>query len=426
MAVSEELKAMLRPQERSAISKFAEIGGAFAASQRPGGQGVGQTLAQNKQLRLQEQGQQFQQSATIAGLEQKEQDSSFAQIKYAAERGDVVSRQVMDAFKVITSGLNTEDASLVWTTAEKSEVDITDGRTAASVFSNIINELGLTKQFKPDKKSSSDFVNVWFPDTKETIGVDLTDPQNRAMVKSRKGQIVSKQVTGTEEEVGLGLGQDKVTLRRFAEVETAARGFIQGANRLSKALEDPKLVLGSAGAILTKLSGFGQQAKQVARAMNISGGGNGHFDYKTGEELTAEQLLDPRRYNFKGMRAVARANVKVQSEVIGLAYLLARSNDPGGGRLSDFDVEISLQELGLKSNDPEIIRDILMDKVGKVIDNVQNFATSIGRDFEFTDMPAFETRNPYIGLTTEQIAVIPREDLSQRQILQILEALKKL
>ena len=92
MAVSEELKAMLRPQERSALSRFAEIGAAFGRAQRPGGQSIGQTLAQNKQLRLQESQQQFTQALAIAQLQATEAAAAATQGRFESTQAGLRGR----------------------------------------------------------------------------------------------------------------------------------------------------------------------------------------------------------------------------------------------------------------------------------------------------------------------------------------------
>ena len=158
--------------------------------------------------------------------------------------------------------------------------------------------------------------------------------------------------------------RDTVLKRKLASAEISTRNFISAARRAIKFMRDPKLVLGGAGALIRSFSGVTQQAKQL-------------FDAFRGQHKgTQESILNPKNYDFSVLRGIARANTKTKAQFISIAYMLARSREPGG-RLAKDDVKLALDSLGLQSNDKDIIAETLRDRIIEIGQGFANYSQVI-------------------------------------------------
>jgi hypothetical protein len=158
--------------------------------------------------------------------------------------------------------------------------------------------------------------------------------------------------------------RDTVLKRKLAFAEISTRNFISAARRAIKFMRDPKLVLGGAGALIRSFSGVTQQAKQL-------------FDAFRGQHKgTQESILNPKNYDFSVLRGIARANTKTKAQFISIAYMLARSREPGG-RLAKDDVKLALDSLGLQSNDKDIIAETLRDRIIEIGQGFANYSQVI-------------------------------------------------
>ena len=171
-----------------------------------------------------------------------------------------------------------------------------------------------------------------------------------------------------------------------------------------KFLQDSKTVFGGAGAGIRFAQGLKAQATQLARAFSSD-----HFEGGTGKSLSVAEILNPERYEFDGMQAIAAANVRIKANVVAMAYVLARARDPSG-RLSDFDVQASMETLGFQSNDKDIIAATLSDRVREVTENSANFIESAtGKRPDLPTLPQVApTQKPRAVMTIEELEAIAR------------------
>lgn len=169
---------------------------------------------------------------------------------------------------------------------------------------------------------------------------------------------------------------DSALRNKIIGLRASANNFVSQSRKTIQRLNDPKLVLGVAGSTIRFLQGVGAQARQLATAFGAE-----HQDGTTGKDISLAQLLDPARYNFDGLQAIAAASTQVKSDAIALAYMLARSRDPNG-RLSDFDVQSALDSLGFASTDKKIVAAVLLSRMDEVVSNVNNFIVAAGGQAE--------------------------------------------
>ncbi len=193
---------------------------------------------------------------------------------------------------------------------------------------------------------------------------------------------------------------DPILLRKAVMVETTARNFIGLVKETLTFLQNPKTVLGATGTGLRFAQGLKAQASQLATAFS-----GDHFDGATAKPLTVSQILDPNRYTFDGLQAIAAANVRVKANAIAMAYMVARSRDPSG-RLSDFDVQSALESLGFQSNDKDIIAATLSDRLREVTGNAANFIQSVKGERPVFDVPPAAVTQPAKPITLEELEAI--------------------
>jgi hypothetical protein len=93
--------------------------------------------------------------------------------------------------------------------------------------------------------------------------------------------------------------------------------------RMLKQLEDPEVLIGGVSSIMTGFDSITGQYRQIA---NIKGEGH---------------LLNESLYDF----GIAAKSGQLTSNIIGMAYSLARSNEETGGRLSESDVQYAIKQI---------------------------------------------------------------------------------
>lgn len=214
-----------------------------------------------------------------------------------------------------------------------------------------------TLQLDPDKPASRVFWNV-------------NDPEVQKRLKEYPKAV---EVDLSLSDAEAGLTGDKEMARKVVASETATRNVISLGTTLIKALEDPNVVLGGAGATIGLFSGWAQQVKQIATSTGMI------HETKGGEPLTIEEILDPNRYDFTGLEAVSEATSEVRANVIALAYMLAKQSDTAG-RLSDFDVEQALKRLGLDRNNKKILALRVADAMRASTVSHNNFMLSLRKE----------------------------------------------
>lgn len=131
-----------------------------------------------------------------------------------------------------------------------------------------------------------------------------------------------------------GLGINKSDQGKYLDSVTASLNAIGEIGRLREQLAEAETFTGLASTVVTTLSGAAGNMLQIARASGLDDSG----------------LLDPRNYRLDGFGQAAASSAAFRSNVINMAYLMARAADPGG-RLSNQDVQIQVDRLSASSGD---------------------------------------------------------------------------
>jgi hypothetical protein len=256
------------------------------------------------------------------------------------------------------------------------------------------------------------------PETAEYASVTLLLPDDtRATGRERNGEL--SYLTGYDNDgkpiwkpappgttpIGIksdvGATGDIVSIRKFRGNKVAMKNMVDMASGVLTFLQDPNFIAGIGGATVRVLNSLRSQSESIGRAYQRLGGT--HED-SAGNDISLSQLLDPSRYKSDILRDLAGTNVRAQSALIGIAYMLARSQDPSG-RLSDQDVERALDQLGANSNDPVIIQQTVTDAVWRAWYNFQNEAEEMEispdeADFGLDKFPKSEPRKPSADAST--------------------------
>ena len=214
-------------------------------------------------------------------------------------------------------------------------------------------------------------VNILLPDGGRATGREL--PTGELMVVGQAGVLTAAPPGSLKMAVQAAPGElpDAILRREATQIEVTAKNFLALAQKTRDFLADPKLVLGGAGSTIVFAQGLVAQARQLGQAF-----ADQHFDGTTGKVLSLAEILDPKRYNFEGMRAIAAATSRTRANIIAMAYIVARVRDPAG-RLSDFDVQAAMDTFAFASNDKRIIAAAISDRIAEVVGNAANFIESV-------------------------------------------------
>lgn len=128
--------------------------------------------------------------------------------------------------------------------------------------------------------------------------------------------------------------------------EAASKTSLDLIGSLMKQVDNDPQILGLVGGTHRFLDSATHQLQAAAQAA-----GGWAVSQRTGKPISERSLLNPGSYDFSNFRGKATKSAAFKSRSVQLAYVLARSLDPSG-RLSDFDVQIQLDRLGLRSGSP--------------------------------------------------------------------------
>lgn len=142
------------------------------------------------------------------------------------------------------------------------------------------------------------------------------------------------------------------TRKEINEQKQAALTVVRGANRISKILGSDASPLAVVGFVARLGNSITEQARAIASVAGLS--------------------INPERYNFDAFPETAVKSVQVRTNVLSLAFAVARSREPGG-RLSDRDVQLSLDSLAAGSGSTLQMRAALGEIVGNTIQNIDDF-----------------------------------------------------
>ena len=145
------------------------------------------------------------------------------------------------------------------------------------------------------------------------------------------------------------------------------------ANNLINSLTTAKT--GPVGATITALDSVRAQLKQTAQVFGFTENYN-----DTGTGMIDDYISD--KFNLK---KGAEDYGKVRSATINLAYLMARIDEPGG-RFTDRDIALKMEEMGIGANPTRTI-EILTNAIQLRNSNAAfAFKTLTGKEMSFEDM----------------------------------------
>jgi hypothetical protein len=158
------------------------------------------------------------------------------------------------------------------------------------------------------------------------------------------------------------------------------------ANNLFKNLEGAKT--GPVGAFVQALDSTGSQLKQVADSFGFKS--TGPKELRTFDDTGSgaiDNYIEKNFGSFIGNDAVQLG--KIKSASINLAYLMARIDEPGG-RFTDRDIALKMEELGLGAN-PERTIAVMKNAIKLRNDNAafEYRELTKGEELDFSKMNVF-------------------------------------
>lgn len=230
------------------------------------------------------------------------------------------------------------------------------------------------------------------PEAREFVGAYIA-PKNPDVYSSPNGPVVydsgtnglvyaqTRQPIPQAETVGRLTVNDPNSLRSTKKQEDdilqgriAVRTMTEGINNLIADLKKPDAdqTIGFVGRAANVLNGFRVQAEAAARAF----GGESFGQAAQNPELTQAVSQSVAKYANANPQAVAKLqslgidNARIQSQIMDLAYTLAKAYDPGG-RMSNQDVERATQIIMGSVMDPNAGIAVLTDVRSRMERNFQ-------------------------------------------------------
>ena len=223
-----------------------------------------------------------------------------------------------------------------------------------------------------DPRSKPQFLNFVSADGEKRVAVDVSTPegamQGRRLAASGYVRMGLTVQAGTP---GDALGGDKKRLREWESSQVAAAQALSTVDRIKE-----QIVQGGA----EQLSFTGSSAKLIDTLKNqasaLAGIFKGTAEVDGRDATDADLIARQESYDwgvFDGSKVgnIAKNSAAFRSNVLGLAYSLARASDPGG-RLSDRDVQHQINRIAADSGSPAQIAAAL----GEVERGIVNGITS--------------------------------------------------
>jgi hypothetical protein len=191
----------------------------------------------------------------------------------------------------------------------------------------------------PEKKS----FYQWYTEEKQKL-------KETTVIESTPGggtRIITGTGSGIQKHIGIPTGTEYAKVRSQKAAAMASLAMIR---ELTAQTKDNPEIIGFAGFTARSID----RAYEQARA----------FGKKLGDTATLERSKFS--HIFKGWKSKAADSAAFQSRAIQLAYTMARALDPSG-RLSDFDVEVQLRSMALRSGSPTQLAAALSAKARDVV-----------------------------------------------------------
>jgi len=178
--------------------------------------------------------------------------------------------------------------------------------------------------------------------------------------------------------------KDTKTINSARDIKIGTFKMNNAANNLFKNLKGAKT--GPVGAFVQALDSTGAQLKLAADSFGFkTTGENKTFD-DTGSGVI-DNYIEKNFGSFVGDDAVQLG--KIKSASINLAYLMARIDEPGG-RFTDRDIALKMEELGIGAN-PERTIAIMQNAIKLRNDNAAfEYQELTGEPLDFSKMNIFE------------------------------------
>jgi len=165
---------------------------------------------------------------------------------------------------------------------------------------------------------------------------------------------------GTVKSISEGGSPTAKVTEKANEIKSATFAMNNVATTMLKNLEGAKV--GTVGGVINALDSVGSQLSQLAEATGIKNNfvseGTGAIDNYLRKNLGEGIFADSVQYG------------KIKSNAINLAYLMARVDEPGG-RFTDRDIALKMEEIGIGSN-PQKTMQILAAAVNLRNQNASN------------------------------------------------------
>jgi hypothetical protein len=217
-------------------------------------------------------------------------------------------------------------------------------------------------------------------DPERRRSIHTSDPDLRAMLTEEGGwvHITEEDVPGlmTDVKTGRNIG------KQYLDAHTNYENVVHVANQVLRRIYDEGFTGGLSGKALKGIFGLREQALNLFDLFDRDEERRRlHARNPEDERYRPEDrgLLDPATYravkNDEGRvyDVWARAgitNAAAQAALVNLAYMLAKSADPGG-RLSDRDIALFLDTVGAPSGSADLIAELVGDRVDAVRNNVE-------------------------------------------------------
>jgi len=255
-----------------------------------------------------------------------------------------------------------------------------DKRKQAAVTSSLGQQLKEANTIPKDTRTSA---------VKNAMALGLipgTEPFNKyvqaATVKGA-GLNIDFNPDGTIKSIAEGNQGDTKTINAARDLKIGTFKMNNAANNLFKNLEGAKT--GPVGAFVQALDSTGAQLKQAANSFGFTTTGENKTFDDTGSGAI-DNYIEKNFGSFVGNDAVQLG--KIKSASINLAYLMARIDEPGG-RFTDRDIALKMEELGIGANPQRTIA-IMQNAVQLRNDNANyEYEELTGKPLDFSKMNVF-------------------------------------
>ena len=256
-------------------------------------------------------------------------------------------------------------------------------------------KLGIAQALKTPKDSRTAAVKNamalgLIPGTKE-----FNDYVTAATIKG--GLNIEFNPDGSVKSISEGPKKSTPNVEKAQELKTTTFQMNNAGQNLIKNLQDSKV--GPVGSFITALDSAGSQIKQAADSLGFNTTGPNKTYDEQGDAV--DKYIRDKFGSQIGDDATKFA--KIKSVSINLAYLMARIDEPGG-RFTDRDIALKMEELGIGAN-PQRTIDVLTNSL-QLRNQNSAFAYSqlTGKPLDFSGIPVVG-QVPKIGTVPESKGV---------------------